>query len=315
VTFSALVFTLFFSLLGANGLIIGNDPAVHLQTAEYFLNTGRIPISSIGWYTPLYHLILDTFITFTGVTGTAQLLVMMKAVTALVDWLMIFSVYIVTSKFLGKKTGVLAAAMLLLCFPIFELNSWGGYTSLLSLSFIMLMIMYLSMPLKGIGNTLVAFIFAFSMVMSHQLATFLSVFILLPFIIVTLLKSKGKNSKALIAVVLGGALAFLIYYVGPILPYLKDLISILFFQIQPDLYQIPYVSFSGFTLNFGFLFIFAFAGLAVAFFELRKRKFLSFYLLLVLAFAVPLILSQSYLFGILLPYARFVYYLEAPLVI
>jgi hypothetical protein len=42
---------------------------------------------------------------------------------------------------------------------------------------------------------------------------------------------------------------------------------------------------------------------------------LSFYLLLALSFLVPLLLSQSYLFGIYLPYQRFIYFLLPPLVI
>ena len=313
--FSALVFAIFYSLLGANGLVLGNDPAVHLQTAEYFLSIGKIPLSDVSFYTPLYQLVLDTFFAFTGVTSVEQKLILMKAFTALVDWLLIFSVYVVAAKFLGKKTGVLAASLMLLCFPLFELNSWGGYTSILSIAFMTLLLMYLALPLKSIGNTMVAFIFAFSMVLSHQLATFLAVFIVPPFILVVLVKSKGHFSKALIAAVLGGAIAFLIYYVKPILPFLGDVISIVFFQLTAMLYQVPAVSFNAFMINFGFLFFFAFAGLGVAFFELRKRKALIFYLILVLAFAVPLFFSQSYLVGMYLPYERFNYFLVPPLVL
>jgi hypothetical protein len=314
VAFSALVFAIFYSLLGANGLVLGNDPAVHLQTAEYFLSISKIPLSDVAWYTPLYQLVLDAFLAFTGVTSVEQKLILMKAFTALVDWLLIFSVYIVAAKFLGKKTGVLAALLMLLCFPLFELNSWGGYTSILSIAFMTLLLMYLALPLKSIGNTMVAFIFGFSMVLSHQLATFLAVFIFPPFILVVLVKSKGHASKALLAAVLGGAIAFLIYYVKPILPFLNDAISILLFQLTAMLYQVPSVSFNAFMVNFGFVFFFAFAGLIVAFFELRKRKSLGFYLLLVLAFAVPLFFSQSYLVGVYLPYQRFIYFLLPPLV-
>jgi hypothetical protein len=312
--FSALVLAIFYSLLGSNGLILGNDPAVHLQTAEYFLSIGKIPLSDSSFYTPLYQLVLDTFFAFTGVTSVEQKLIMMKAVTALVNWLLIFSVYIVAAKFLGKKTGVLAASLMLLCIPLYELNAWGGYTSVMSIVFMTLLLMYLALPLKSVGNTLVAFIFAFSMVLSHQLATFMAVFILPPFILVVLIKSKGHYPKALIAAVLGGAIAFLIYYVRPILPFLGEVISIVFFQLTAMLYQVPAVSFSAFMLNFGFLFFLAFAGLGIAFFELRKRKSMIFYLLLVLAFAVPLFFSQSYLVGMYLPYQRFVYFLVPPIV-
>jgi hypothetical protein len=315
VTLSAIVFAIFYGLLGSNGLVLGNDPAVHLQTAEYFLNVGRIPLSDAAWYTPLYQLVLDTFFVFTGVTSVEQKLILMKAVTALVDWLLIFSVYIVAAKFFGKKTGIFAVSLMLLCFPLYEINSWGGYTSLLSMPFMILLLMYLALPLKSIGNTILAFIFAFSLVLSHQLATFLAVFILPPFILVMLVKSKGRQSKALIATVLGGTIAFLIYYVKPILPFLGDIVSIVFFQLTAMLYQVPSVSFHAFMVDFGFVLFLAFAGLVVAFFELRKRKSLSFYLLLVLAFAVSLFFSQSYLFGLYLPYQRFVYFLLPPLAV
>ncbi|MCW4010186.1 MAG: hypothetical protein NWF05_06150 [Candidatus Bathyarchaeota archaeon] len=313
--FSVLVFTFFYSIISANGLVLGNDPAVHLFTAQYYLDVGRIPLGDIAWYTPMYHIILDTLIVFTGATTIEQMMTLMKVFTAFVDWLLVFSIYLLSSKFFGKKTGVLAAALIMICFPLIELNSWGGYTTILALAFMMLTALYLALPQKDVGNTLVAFIFAFSVVISHQLATFLAVFILPPFILALMVKSRGKNFKALLAVVLGGAIAFLIYYVRPLLPYLGQLVSIVFFEITLYVYQIPSVSFFEFVINFGFVLFFGFAGLVLAFFKLRRQHSLSFYLLLALAFLVPLLLSQSYLFGIYLPYQRFIYFLLPPLII
>ncbi len=313
--FSIMVFLLFFFLLGANGLILGNDPAVHLQRAQMFLNVGRIPISDIAWYPPLYQIVLATFMAFTGATNTDQILVLMKALTTLIDWLLIFSVYLIAARFFGKKTGVLAAALLLLCFPLYEINSWGGYTAILSMAFMVLAFLYLASPLKSVWSSLVTFILAFSVVMSHQLATFLSVFILPPFIIVVLIRSKGPYRKALFAALLGGGIAFLVYYLRPMLPYLGDLISIVFFQLKTMLYQVPSVSFDNFMMYFGFALFFAFAGLIIAFVQLRRKKSLSFYLLLVMAFLVPLFLSQSYLVGVYLPYQWFIYYLMPPLAV
>jgi hypothetical protein len=315
VVFSILIFTFFFFFLGANGLVLGNDPAVHLETAKYFLSTGSMPISSILWLPPLYHLALSTFIVFTGAATVDQQLLVMKAMTALMDWLLVFSVYFLAAKFFTKKTGVIAASLLLLCFPLYELNSWGGYTSILSMSFMALLFVYLALPLKSASNALVAFILAFSVVLSHQLATFVSVFILAPFIIVVLVKSRGNYSKVMIAAIIGGGIAFGIYYLQPMLPYLGQLIQIVFFQIQTMTYQIPSVSFSSFITYFGFILFFAFAGLAIAFYELKKRKSLIFYLLLTLAFLVPVFFSQSYLVGFYLPFQWFVYYMLPALVV
>jgi hypothetical protein len=315
--FSVLIYVFFFSFIGANGVIVGNDPAVHLQTAQNFLNAGRIQISEIAWYTPLYHITFDAFIAFTGVSNIESTMLLMRAFTALIDWLVVFSIYIVASKFFGKRTGVLAAALMLLVFPYFELNAWGGYTTLLSLAFIMLTVMFLTLPQKGTGNTLVAFIFAFSVVLSHQLATFLAAFIVPPFLIVMLVKFRGTgtNFKVIIATLLGGIIAFAIYYIRPILPYLGQLVNIIFFQLTVMQYQVPLVSFDAFMRSFGFLLFFGFAGLAVAFFELRKQKNLLFYLLLALVLLVPLFFSQSYMVGLNLSFPRFLDFLMPPLVV
>jgi len=153
-------------------------------------------------------------------------------------------------------------------------------------------------------------------VISHQLATFIAVFILPPFIIAVLTKSKnGHYPKALLAAILGGGIAFAVYYVIPILPYLDILIDTIFFDLTLYLYQVPLVSADMFVINFGFVFFLAFAGLAVGFFELHKKKALSFYLLLSMAFLVPLFFSQSYLVGIMQPYQRFIYYMMPPLAV
>jgi len=315
VVFSVLVFTLFFALLSMNDLVLGNDPSFHLRRAELFLSSGQIPMGDFAWYPPLYHILLSALIAFTGATSIEQMLFLIKALTALVDWLLVFSVYLMGAKFFGKKYGILASALLLLCFPLYEINFWGGYTGILSLAFMCLLFLYLSLIGKGFELVLVTFIAAFSVVSSHPLATFLTGLILPPFILIVLLKSRGKYSRAWIAAILGGAIAFLLYYTQPILARLDMIIAHVFFEIKTMAYQIPFVSFSSFLLDFGFVLFFAFFGVFFAFFKLRREKKLSFYLLLALSLCVPLVLSQSYLFGLYLPYQWFLYYLLPPLVI
>jgi hypothetical protein len=313
--FSILILALFFVLLSSNGLILGNDSAIHLERAITFLNNGRIPLGDIAWYPPLYHIMLSTFMSFTGAMSASQMIFVMKCVTALIDWLVVFSVYLIASKLFSKKTGVLAAALLLLCFPFYEINFFGSYTSLLSLAFMALVFMYISLPLKGIGNALMTFVLTFSLVMSHQLATFLAVFILPPFILLVLVKSKGNYPKVLIAAFLGGAIAFFLYYFQAIVPHLDVLINHVFFQIKSNVYQLPAVSLQGFDLNFGFIAVFGIAGMVFAFFKLRSDKKLSAYFLLLLSFLVPFFFSQSHAWGWFLPYHWFVYYLMPAFVI
>ncbi len=312
--FSALTFVLFFSLIGANGLIVGNDSATLMTKALSYLSTGKITISDVGSYPPFYHLLLDTFMAFTGITAAPQLLILAKAITALIDLFLILSIYLVAAKFFSKKTATLAAGLLLVCFPIYEINAYGGYASLLSIVFMMLTFLYLSSPAKGTGYTIIAFIFAFSLVLSHQLTTFLAVFILPPFIIVVLFRSKGHIPKALIAALIAGAIAIGIYYLIPMLPFMNDILFALF-QMSLFQSQISAVSAPMFIVNFGFVFLFALAGLIIGFFELRKKKALNFYLLLLTAFLMPLFFSQVYLVGIFLPFQRFLYYLLPPMAI
>jgi hypothetical protein len=315
VVFSVLAFAFFFALLSSNGLILGNDPAVHLGRAETFLADGRIPLSSIAWYPPLYHILLAALIAFTGATSIEQMLFLMKSLTALIDVLLLFSVYLLAAKFFGKKYGVLASALLLLCFPLYEINFWGGYTSILALAFMCLLFLYLSLARKGFGPILMTFVIAFSLVLSHQLATFLTAIILPPFIVVMLIKSRGRISMAWIAAILGGALAFFLYYFQAIASNIDILISHLFFDIKTMLYQVPVVTLSSFVENFGFIFFFAFLGVFLAFFKLREEKKLGYFLILFLSLFVPLFFSQSYLFGLFLPYQWFIYYMLPPMAI
>lgn len=307
--FSVFIFVFFYTILSMNGLVLGNDPAVHIQRANSFLSSGNIPISDIAWYPPLYHIFLSTLIVFTGATDIGSLIFLIKTLTVLIDWLLILSVYLLGAKFFEKKIGFIAALFLFLCFPLYEINQWGGYTTILSLGMMTLLFVYLSLERKGFGNTLIIFALSFSLVLTHQLTTFLAFIIFPPFILIMLLKSKGNYPKAWVAALIGGAIAFSLYYLLPLLPYLGSFIDIVFFQLETMLFQVPAVSAEEFIINFGFILFLAFFGIIITFMKLRKKGSLGIYLLLSLAFFIPLFFSQSYLVGIYLPYQRFIYYL------
>jgi hypothetical protein len=273
------------------------------------LATGDIPTGDYVWYPPLYHLLLSFILAFTGATSVEQLLFVVKTLTALIDVLLIGSVYLLGARFFGKKYGTLAAALILLSLPLYEVNLWGGYTTILSLVFMCLLFLYLSTVTRGIQPVLITFLVGFSLVLSHQLATFLAVLILPPFIIAFLLTSKGKHFKAWIAAFLGGGIAFFVYYIQPILARFDIFVSHVFFEIQTMAYQIPSVTLDSFFLSFGFILLFGSFGLFLAFLRLKKEKKLMYFLILFTSLLVPLILSQSYLFGLYLPYQMFIYFL------
>jgi hypothetical protein len=315
--FSAVVLMLFYSILSMNGLVLGNDPAVHLEKAQIFLQTGKISIDNLSWAPPLYQILLATLITFTG-TGTSnleQMILLVKTTAILIDWLLLFSVYLIGAKFFNKKTGAIAAILLLLCFPIYEINSWGGYTTVLGLSFMFLLFLYLPLATKDLGYIMVTFLAGFSLVLSHQLATFLTVLILPPVILFMLIKSRGAYLKALIALILGGGIAFFIYYFQPVMSHIDIFIEHVFLSQKTMVYQIGATTFNAFMVNFGFVIFFAVGGSLLAFFSLRAKKMVIPYLILILSLIVPFVLAESHLFGLYLPFQWFIYYLVPPLAI
>ena len=313
--FSALILVLFYSIVSMNGLVMGNDPAVHMEKARIFLDTGGIPLENLGWTPPLFQIVLAVLISFTGATSVAQLIILEKALAVLIDWLLFFSVYLIGSKFFGKKIGVIAAVLLLFCVPMYELNLWGGYTTVLGLAFMFLLFVYLPLALKNFEHIVVTFFVAFSLVLSHQLTAFLTVLILPPIILFMLIKSRGKHFKALIAVILGGGIAFFLYYFQAMLPYLGDIIRHVFLTQKTTLYQVPGTTLSAFMVNFGFVFIISLAGIFIAFFKLRAQKKPLFFLIIFVSFLVPLVLAESYLFGLYLPFQWFIYYLMPPMAV
>ena len=313
--FSVFILVLFFALISMNGLVLGNDPAVHLEKAQIFLQTGKIPLESLSWTPPLYQILLATLIAFTGISNLEQMILLVKITAIIIDWLLFFSIYLIGAKFFNKKIGVSAAILLLLCFPIYEINSWGGYTSILGLSFMFLLFLYLPLATKDLGYIMTTFLAGFSLVLSHQLATFLTVLILPPVALFMLIKSRGRYLKALIALILGGGIAFFLYYFQPIISHIDVLIEHVFLTQKTMVYQISAATFDAFMVNFGFILFFAVGGSLLAFFSLRAKKKLIPYLILILSFIVPFVLSQSHLVELYLPYHWFIYYLMPPLAI
>ena len=307
--FSAVVLGVFFSVMSMNGLVLGNDPAVHLEKVRSILQSGEISATDVGWTPPLFHILLATFMSFIGGIGLNQMILLVKIVAAVVTWLLFFSIYLLGSKVFGRKVAVAAAIILLFVFPMYEMVMWGGYTTILALAFMSLLFLYLPLATRGAEYLVLAFLFGFSLVLSHQLATFLAVLILAPVMLYMLVKSRGKYIKVLIALTLGGGIVFSIYYLPPIAQHLDVLVEHVFLAQKAYSYQIPATSFNAFMVNFGFILFLALAGIFCAYVWLRAGNNFSLYLLLLLGFLVPLLLSQSHYFGLYLPFHWFIYYM------
>ena len=313
--FSVLVIIIFYTLISMNGVVLGNDPAVHLNKAQIFLQTGKIPLINLGWTPPLYELLLAMLISFSGASGVGQQIFLVKALAVTIDWLLFLSVYLVGRKFFSKKIGAVAAVLLLMCLPIYELNSWGGYTTVLGIAFILLVFLYLTSGMDNFGYLVVTFFAAFGIVLSHQLAAFLAVIMLPPVLIYMLIKSKGAYLKVVAALTLGGGIAFFLYYFQAVIPYLGLVIEYVFFAEKSYAVEIPAASFNSFVVNFSFIFFLALSGIFISYYLLKTQEKLIFYMILMLIFFVPLFFAESYLIGLYMPFQWFIYYVTPPMAI
>jgi len=313
--FSIVVLVVFYGLLSIGGAVIGNDGSVHFGRAQEFLSTGQISLDNLGWTPPLYQILLAFLISLTGATNIEHFLLLVKVSAIVVNWLMFFSMYLIGKRFFDKKIGMVAASLLLLCFPMFELNMWGGYTTVLGIAFMLLLFLYLPLSVEHKSYMMVVGVFAFALVLSHQLTLFVAALILVPVMLFLIIKSRGKGVKALLFILVGGGVSFFLYYIRAMLPYLGDIIEHIFFAQKAMAYQIPQTSLTAFLSNFGFVLILGVAGLFVATYKLWLEKKHVGNLTLFFSFLIPLVLAKSYLFGLYLPFQWFIYYVMPPLVI
>jgi len=312
---SAFSIPTFYIMLSPNGLVLGNDPSVHLSKAMEIVNSGKVLLTETSWYPPLYRVLLAELLIITGALNFEYAILLMKLLTVTFDWLLIFSVYIFAKKLFNENVGIIASSLLLLCFPLYEINFWGGYPSLLSIVYMYLLFPVISTRRESLSDKIVAFLMAFSLVLTHHFATFLATSILLVYMLVAIIIWRRSLKLTFILTVLGVIVAFLLWYLPIILPYINIFVSHVFFGGKTYLNLTWRVSLDVFIMSFGFIIVFAFLGLLLTFHKSKKEGRLEFYTLTCLSLIVPLLLSQSYLFGILLPYDRFVYYLMPPAVV
>ena len=313
--FSVLILVMFSSLVSMNGVLLGNDPAVHLEKAQMFLNTGEISRANLSWTPPLFQIVLAMIISMSGATEITQYISILRILISVLNWLLFMSVYLLARKFFNRKVAIASVILLLMCFPIYEANQFGGYTTVLALAFMALVLLYTPLAVEHHGYLVVAFFAAFSFVLGHQLGTFLAAFIFPPILLYMLINSRGKNLKVVLALAVGGGIAFFLYYFQAMYAYLDDVIKYVFFEIKSYVYQIPVVSFSGLMTNFGFILFVGLAGVGVSFYMLWKQHKPLYWLILVLALFVPFFFAESYLVGFYMSFAWFIYYVTLPLAI
>jgi hypothetical protein len=300
--------------MSMDGVLPGNDPAVHLGKVKTIVVNRGVAYSEIPWYPPLFHAFLAVLLLFVGTVDVMVASLVLRFVVATINVLILLSTYLLAKKLLGTGAAIASAVFTILSVPLFEMIFWGGYANFLGIAYIALIFYIMNKNYVVSVKAFLLFLVAFALVLTHQLATFVLILVFIPAFFVGTIRSKRKFFTFL-AVVLGGGLAISAWYAEVILRYSSVLVSHIFFEMKKYVYSIPTVSLNSFIKVFGATFFLGLAGIPLTFVLLRRRKASSSYPLLILWFAVPLFLSQSYLFGLYLPYERFINFLATPIAI
>jgi hypothetical protein len=315
VLFTALaLFAVTVHLMSLDGILPGNDPAVHIAKAETIIANKGVAYSDIPWYPPLFHAFLAILLLLAGAVDIAVASLLVKLMVAAITVLILLSTYVFSRRFLGVGVAVCSAIFTFMSVAFFEMVFWGGYTSYLGLAYIPFILYIAYANFSGPVKTSLLIAMSFALVLTHQLSAFVFFLIFVPSFFVSSVKSRGRL-MVFLAIIVGGGLGILAWYGDMILRYSDIMFAHLFFGAKEYLYNIPSANLESFIKIFGFTLILGIIGIPLAFASMKKRKLLSVYLLLVLWLAVPFIMSQSYLFGIYILYGRFIPYLATPIAI
>lgn len=302
--------------MSSDGILPGNDPAVHLDKAKTIVI--RTTYSELPWYPPLFHTFLATLLLFVGTIDIIVASLMLKFVVATISVLILLSTYLLCRRLLGIRIAAASTVFAFLSVPLFKMIFWGGYANYLSIAYIVLIFYTINMKCTSSVKTFLLLLVPFTLVLTHQLSAFVFFIEFAPAFLISTINARAHSKRtflAFLALILGGGLAILAWYAEVILRYSSVFISHIFFEIEEYILDIPYVSLDSLVEVFGYTLFLGLAGIALTFVFLKRRKALSVYPLLVLWIAVPFLLSQSFLFELYLPYERFIYYLATPITV
>jgi len=300
--------------MSMDGILPGNDPAVHIAKAETIIANKGVAYSDIPWYPPLFHVFLAILLLLAGSLDIAVACLLVKLVVSAITVLILLSTYVFCRRFLGVGVAVCSSLFTFMSVAFVEMVFWGGYTSYLALAYFPLIFYIAYANFSSVAKLSLLTMMSFALVLTHQLSAFVFLLIFVPSFLVSSLKSKGRL-LAFLAIIVGGSLGILAWYADMMLRYSDIFFSHVFFGMKESIYNIPSVSLESFIKIFGLTLFLGLAGIPLALVLMRKRRLLSAYVLLILWLIVPLILSQSYLFGVYMLYGRFIPYLATPLVI
>jgi len=300
--------------MSTDGVLPGNDPAVHLGKAKKIVMDERVSYSEVVWYPPLFHTILAMLQIFAGTLDAMVAAFILKLLIATLNVLILLSTYLLSRKLFGTGVAVASAVFTILSVPLFEMIFWGGYANFLGLAYIAFIFYILNKDFRVPVKTFLLFLGTFTIVLSHQLATFVFVLMFVPAFLVSTIGSKRKF-LVFLAVIVGGGLALLAWYARMLIEYADIVIEHIFFAMKENVYHIPAVTLDALIKNLWATLFLALAGIPLTFILVKKKKALKSSILIIFWLAVPFLLSQLFLFGIYLPYHRFIYFFATPITI
>ena len=298
--------------LSTTGFLPGNDPSVHLLRSRQIIFDQKISYSEISWYPPFFQTIVATIQIFAGTLDPMAAAFILKILIGSFNILLMLSTYLLARKFFGIETAVFSTVFTIISVPLFEMVFWGGYANFMGLAYITFIFYIMNKDLGTKVKILLLFSGAFTLIMIHQLTAFVFVLLFIPVFLISSIGSKRKFITFL-AVIIGGGLALVAWYARLIIEHSDIIIEYIFSITSENIYHIPAVSIETLLKNLGVTFFITFLGFPLIFIVKKKNISSRDLLLIFLWFIIPFLFAESYLFGINLPYHRFVYFLATPI--
>jgi len=265
------LFVATFYQMSTSGVLPGNDPAVHLAKAEQIVTDERVSYSEVAWYPPFFHVIVAMLQIFSGTVDVMVAAFLLKLLIATLNVLILLSTYLLSRKLFGTGVAVASAVFTFLSVPLFEMIFWGGYANFLGLAYIAFIFYIMNKDFGVAVKTFLLFLGAFTIGLSHQLATFLFVLMFIPAFLVSTIGSKRKLI-VFFAVIVGGGLALLAWYAPMLIEYADVVIEHIFFAMKENVYNISAVTLDSLIKNLGATLFLALAGIPLTFILVKKKK-------------------------------------------
>lgn len=296
------------------GILPGNDPSVHLTRAKQIIIDEKISYSETSWYPPFFHTIVAMIQIFAGTTDALAAAFILKMLIGTFNVLLMLSTYLIARKFFGIGTAVATAVFTITSVLLFEMIFWGGYANYMGLAYIAFIFYIMNKDLGHRVKTLLLFSGTFTLILIHQLTAFVFVLIFVPMFLISSIGSR-KKTITFLAVIVGGSLALLAWYARIVIEYADIIIEYIFYTVGENVYHIPTVSLESLMKNFGATIFIPIIGIPLMFIAKKKETSLKELMLVIFWLAVPFFFAESYLFGINLPYNRFLYFIVTPITI